>query len=149
MARHQRHQSTSQAWYRTNNAKIAFGIFGIVALIAILIAMNSKANASPTAQPSSTAQTPAIEDGAQTIRMAVKGYTYEPASFTVKAGVPVRWIVDGTKVSGCTSTILFPEFGISRRLQPGDNIIEFTPTKPGKYAFHCGMNMVRGQMTVV
>lgn len=149
MARHQRHDAAPRAWYSTNNAKIAFGIFGIVALIAILITMSGMTDTPTTAQPSITAQTPAVEDGVQTIRMAVKGYAYEPAAFTVKAGVPVKWIVDGTKVSGCTSTILFPEFGINRRLQPGENVIEFTPTTPGKYTFHCGMNMVRGQLTVV
>jgi plastocyanin domain-containing protein len=26
--------------------------------------------------------------------------------------------------------------------------VELTPEKPGKYSFHCGMNMVRGELEV-
>lgn len=85
----------------------------------------------------------------QEIRMIVEGSYYSPSSFTVSAGKPVRWVIDASKMSGCTSAILFRDFGISRQLQRGENVIEFTPTKPGTYTFTCGMGMVRGTMTVV
>ena len=80
--------------------------------------------------------------------MAVNGYTFEPSSFTIQSGKPVRWIVDGTKAAGCTSSILFRQFGISSALQKGDNIFEFTPTQKGTFTFTCGMGMVKGTMTV-
>lgn len=92
---------------------------------------------------------PSPSGDVQEIRMAVEGFAYVPSSFTVVSGKPVRWVIDATEMSGCTSAILFRDFGISRQLQKGENVIEFTPTKPGTYTFTCGMGMVRGTMTVI
>jgi plastocyanin domain-containing protein len=52
-------------------------------------------------------------------------------------------------LNGCNNAIVIPEFKIEKRLQVGDNIIEFTPTKTGKFRYSCWMGMIRGTITVV
>lgn len=71
-------------------------------------------------------------------------------SFTVKAGIPVRWNLYAEKgtINGCNNAIVIPEYRIEKRLQPGDNIIEFTPTKSGRFRYSCWMGMIRGTITV-
>ena len=98
---------------------------------------------------------PAIENAAgsggpaQEIRMAVSPTEYQPSTLTVKAGQPVRWIVDGTNAQGCTRYLLAQKVGISKSLTKGENIIEFTPTEKGTVPFQCSMGMVRGTINVV
>ncbi len=42
------------------------------------------------------------------------------------------------------------EYGIEDyALQPGENIIEFTPVKAGKFLYSCWMGMIRASITVV
>ena len=75
--------------------------------------------------------------------------TYEPDILTVRAGVPVRWIIDGHGVEGCTRILVVPALGISTPLTTGKNVVEFTPPEPGDLAFSCSMGMVRGTMRVI
>ncbi|MDR1943312.1 MAG: sulfite exporter TauE/SafE family protein [Synergistaceae bacterium] len=72
-------------------------------------------------------------------------------SITVKAGVPVKWNLKAERgtINGCNNTVVIPSFGIEKRLQTGDNIIEFTPLKSGRYRYSCWMGMIRGMITVV
>jgi sulfite exporter TauE/SafE/copper chaperone CopZ len=72
-------------------------------------------------------------------------------ALTVKAGTPVRWNLYAEKgtINGCNNAIVIPEFKIEKRLQAGDNIIEFTPAKAGKFRYSCWMGMIRGTITVV
>ncbi len=89
-------------------------------------------------------------NGVEEIRMVVNGASYQPSTLTVTAGSKVQWLVDGTKAIGCTSYLLSPELGISKRLNKGSNMIEFTaPTKKGSYEFSCSMNMVKGKINVI
>lgn len=85
----------------------------------------------------------------QTVRMDVLGYGYSPNSFTVKKGVPVRWEINAKDLNGCNSSLVSRGLGISRRLSPGLNVINFTPTKTGTVAFSCGMGMLRGSFKVI
>jgi plastocyanin len=85
----------------------------------------------------------------QTVRMAVGSYGYEPSELTIRAGTPVRWIVDGTNASGCTRGIVIPSLGIRRILNAGENVIEFTAQNPGRLPFSCSMGMVRGAFNVI
>lgn len=87
--------------------------------------------------------------GVQEVSMAVTGYGYEPSSLTIKAGVPVRWKIDGTGASGCTSVITIPSLNIVQPLKSGENIVEFTAPQKGQVAFMCSMGMVRGSFTVL
>lgn len=87
--------------------------------------------------------------GAQEISMSVTSYSFEPSNLTIKAGVPVRWIVDGTQASGCTSVLSIPSLNLTKYLTAGENIVEFTAPSKGNLAFSCGMGMVRGNFTVL
>ena len=87
----------------------------------------------------------------QTLNMAVEQTGYAPSRFTIRAGVPTRWNIDGTNAAGCATVIQSPALGIAQKLlTAGENTIEFTaPTQPGTYPFSCSMGMYRGQITVV
>jgi sulfite exporter TauE/SafE/copper chaperone CopZ len=93
---------------------------------------------------------PSIVGGVQEVAMKVTSYGYEPSNLTIKAGVPVRWVVDGAGAQGCTSQLVIPSLNIVKPLSRGQNIIEFTaPSTPGQLAFSCSMGMVRGSFTVL
>ncbi len=95
------------------------------------------------------AAAPTPAKGIQHVSMKVTAQGYQPSSITIKAGVPVRWTVDGSNAFGCTSILTIPDLNISKSLGRGENIIEFTPPKKGKLAFMCSMGMVRGSFTVL
>jgi uncharacterized protein len=85
---------------------------------------------------------------AQIINMTIDYRGYSPNSFRLKKDVPVKWIIDGTKASGCTNSIVSRDLGIDEDIRPGENIIEFTPNKVGTFGFSCWMGMVRGNFIV-
>ncbi|MDD4319890.1 MAG: sulfite exporter TauE/SafE family protein [Candidatus Peribacteraceae bacterium] len=103
----------------------------------------------PAADNAAPATAPSVRGGVQEVAMRVTPSSFVPNNLTVTAGVPVRWVVDGSKAGGCTSAILVPSLDIFKVLEKGDNVIEFTPAKPGRIAFSCGMGMVRGSFNVL
>ncbi|GAB7140218.1 hypothetical protein RsTz2092_01660 [Deferribacterales bacterium RsTz2092] len=87
--------------------------------------------------------------GQQVVRSKLDGWGY-PA-ITVKAGIPVRWIIDvpqGT-INGCNYRMLIREYGIQHQFKVGENVIEFTPRQAGRFAYTCWMGMIRSTITVV
>lgn len=92
---------------------------------------------------------PTVTGGAQEVAMKVGPGYYEPNSLTIRAGVPVRWVVDGAGAQGCTSQLVIPDLNIVKFLTRGQNIIEFVAPDPGRIAFSCSMGMVRGSFTVL
>jgi sulfite exporter TauE/SafE/copper chaperone CopZ len=85
---------------------------------------------------------------AQIIKMDLTYRGYVPNVFSVKRGVPVRWIINVKQMSGCTNAILLEKFNIKKDLKYGENIIEFTPTEIGEIPFSCWMKMVWGKFIV-
>ncbi len=85
----------------------------------------------------------------QTVKMAVALNGYTPNQFTIRRGVPTRWEIEGTNAGGCLSVIQMPSLNIRQRLNPGTNVVEFTPTTNGTLNFSCSMGMYRGTMQVV
>ncbi|HEX8974344.1 MAG TPA: sulfite exporter TauE/SafE family protein [Patescibacteria group bacterium] len=82
-------------------------------------------------------------------------YTYsqdiQPNTFKVKAGQPVKFIVDVKENGvGCMSTIMIPGlYNQPQQLIAGNKIeMDFTPTKPGTYQITCAMGVPRGTLTV-
>ncbi len=86
--------------------------------------------------------------GFQEVRMTQGGSGYSPNKFTVKKGIPVRWVINSTNQYTCASFLVMPSYGINRALKEGENVIEFTPTKSGEISFSCSMGMYRGKFIV-
>jgi copper ion binding protein len=108
----------------------------------------SPATATPVAAAQAEATAAPAQPASQTVRMAVTSRGYEPNTLQVKKGIPVRWIIEGKELSGCTNEIILPEYNIRKKLQPGENVIEFTPTREGVIRFSCWMKMVWGKFVV-
>lgn len=85
---------------------------------------------------------------AMVVKMSVTSRGFEPRVLKIKKGVPVRWIIQGEQISGCTNRIIVPGLEQSIDIKKGENILEFTPTKKGTLAFSCWMGMVRGKFIV-
>lgn len=88
------------------------------------------------------------QGGIQEVTVTVDG-GYEPSQIVVQAGQPVRLNFHRKDPSSCLEEVRFPDFHIAQEL-PLNQVtpIEFTPDKPGKYEFTCGMNMFRGAIKV-
>jgi sulfite exporter TauE/SafE/copper chaperone CopZ len=106
----------------------------------------SRAIASPNQQ---AMPAPTISGNVQEVSIKVTTAGYQPSNITIKAGVPVRWKIDGSEAYGCTSIMTIPSMNITKSLGRGENIIEFTPTERGQLPFMCSMGMVRGSFTVI
>ena len=86
--------------------------------------------------------------GRQEVDIDVRG-AYAPDRIEVRAGQPVRLTFTRREANACTAQVVFPDFSIVKDLPVGRAVpIEITPQRPGEYAFHCGMNMVRGRLIV-
>lgn len=85
----------------------------------------------------------------QEITVTVDG-GYEPSQIVVRSGQKVRLNFNRKDASSCLEEVRFPDFHIAQTL-PLDRVtpIEFTPEKPGRYEFTCGMNMFRGVVEVL
>lgn len=90
-----------------------------------------------------------IENGVQIVRMTESSRGYSPNSFTIKKGVPVKWIITANDPYSCASSLVVSSLKIQKNLKAGENIIEFTPDKTGKIAFSCSMGMYTGSFNVV
>jgi sulfite exporter TauE/SafE len=90
-----------------------------------------------------------IENGMQIVRSTLSSGRYP--SITVQAGMPVKWIIDAPQgsINGCNNRMQIPEYGIEHKFVYGDNIIEFTPSKTGKFRYSCWMGMIRGMISVI
>lgn len=95
-----------------------------------------------------TRATSVAADGVQQIEVVVKG-GYSPDRIEVERGRPVRLIFRRDEASSCTEQLVMSDFGITKTLPQGERVsVEFTPQNTGEFVFHCGMNMVRGQLIV-
>ncbi len=90
-----------------------------------------------------------VKNGVQVVKMSAGPSGYSPSHFTIRAGKPVRWEVDGTNGGGCISVLVSRPLGIQKLLARGSNVIEFTPKTPGEVPFSCSMGMYRGSFTVL
>ncbi len=86
--------------------------------------------------------------GIQELTITVDG-GYEPATVVVKVGQLVRLNFLRRDPNSCLEKVLLPDFHIMRELPLNQvTAVEFTPDKPGRYSFTCGMNMFRGVVEV-
>ncbi len=124
---------------------LAVLIFGVLNVSNGLALAGFDPGAAQLKRPAASAE---VQDGVQIVRMTQKAGGYTPNVFTVKKGVPVRWIITSESEFSCAASIVMPSQNISRRLTRGENVIEFTPTQTGSIPFSCAMGMYRGVFNV-
>lgn len=91
-----------------------------------------------------------IEGNIQKVATKLEPDRYAP--IIVQKGIPVKWIIKAGKgsLNGCNSKIVISEYNIENlALVPGDNVIEFTPGKEGRFTYSCWMGMITGSIRVV
>jgi sulfite exporter TauE/SafE/copper chaperone CopZ/plastocyanin domain-containing protein len=92
---------------------------------------------------------PILENGVQIVNSTLLPGRY-PA-ITVQQGIPVKWTITAPQgsINSCNNRMIIREYKIEHRFTPGENIIEFTPEKTGKFSYSCWMGMIRSSITVV
>ena len=127
-------------------AVILFALFNLsngYTLASLSVSGFSGADSSVISDPNVT-----LENGVQVVRMVEGNAGYSPNKFSIKKGVPVKWIIDAQAPYSCASSIVVPKLNISKNLEAGENIIEFTPNQIGKIPFSCSMGMYTGVFNV-
>ena len=78
-----------------------------------------------------------------TIALTEKGY--QPTSLKLRRGIPAQVTFIRRVSPTCGTQLVIPEYDIKRDLPLNEPVlVEFTPTKSGKFSFSCGMGMLRG-----
>lgn len=129
------------------------GAFVVVAMIAAAIAGPS-GKSDPCCPPNLLAQHEGHKMPAKTSKAQVKqqhftvtvnNMKYSPSTINVKAGKPVHLMFKLGPKAGCGDVLVIKRAGIKKQLMKGKtNAVSFTPKKPGKYPFTCGMGMMKG-----
>jgi sulfite exporter TauE/SafE len=143
-----------------NGARIFFKVAGIIVLILGLwnisngwnltgIVLGQTPTGSAVQKPGVTGTQAIQREGKQYIAMNQWAGGYNPNRFIIKRGVPTVWTITSTDSYTCASSLVVPALDIARSLRPGENIIEFTPTKTGRLKFSCSMGMYTGIIEVV
>ena len=90
-----------------------------------------------------------VQDGVQTVQadLSPSGYPF----IIVQKGIPVQFSIqaDESAITGCNQTVVFPAYNVKKTLQPGANVIEFTPDETGIVPYTCWMGMQPGRILVV
>lgn len=114
-----------------------------------LAGINVNAFINEASQTQTNYQNVTLENGVQIVRMDQTSSGYSPNSFTIKKGVPVKWIITSKSVFSCAASIFSSKLGIRKFLKEGENVIEFTPSEIGNISFSCSMGMYRGMFNVI
>ncbi len=79
----------------------------------------------------------------QELNLEARGFEYLPKEITLKAGIPVKFIVNNNGAYGCAQAMYLP--GLYDKvvyLTEKVTEVEFTPEKKGNYKISCSMGMV-------
>lgn len=89
-----------------------------------------------------------IQDGYQVIYMEAEAKKYHPNEFTLRKGIPVKWIINVKKLSECNRQIVIPDLEMTIDLREGLQVVEFNPSKTGTISWSCHMGMIPGSFIV-
>ena len=137
------------AWVKGEAARIFFKSVGLVVVGLAVFNIKGGLVLSGFHLPSSVPTTAEIANGVQIVKMRQLANGYSPQVFNIKKDVPVRWIITSESSYTCAASLIVPKLGIRKYLQPGENIIEFTPKDLGRLGFSCSMWMYSGQFNVI
>jgi sulfite exporter TauE/SafE len=99
--------------------------------------------------PVITTALPKPAEGHQTITTRVSREGFEPSNFTLRRGMPVRWIIQAEELTECNRVIVVPKLGLEIKLHEGEQTVEFTPGQTGTILWSCWMGMLRGEFQII
>ena len=74
---------------------------------------------------------------------------YKPATITIPHDKTSTITLTRKDANPCLEEVILPEFKIKKFLPLNEPVtITLSPTQPGAYAMHCGMNMFHGRLIV-
>lgn len=89
-----------------------------------------------------------LSDGTQELRVVVER-GYRPSHIELEAGVPTVLHFERRDDDACTEMLVSELWPTAHRLAGhGETAVRFTPERPGRYAFTCGMGMYSGELIV-
>lgn len=90
-----------------------------------------------------------VQDNVQVIEFDLTYDSYK--DIILHKGIPVKLIINVDKkyLTGCNNEIKINDFNINKKLEVGENIIEFTPDKKGEFIYSCWMNMIINKIKVI
>jgi plastocyanin domain-containing protein len=92
---------------------------------------------------------PAAKSQEQVFAIEVTKEGFVPAEIKVKAGKPVKLVVTRRVERTCATEIVIKDQGINKPLPLNQPVeVTFTPSKPGKLRYACGMDMIAGVIVV-
>ena len=80
--------------------------------------------------------------------MTANASGYTPSVLYVQKNIPVKWVINGEQLTSCNNAIVVPTMDIEKKLESGENIINFTPGDKD-INFSCWMGMIGGVIKVV
>ncbi len=89
------------------------------------------------------------ELGKDDLLIVVENGIYQPARIKLPADQSVSLVFLRKDASPCSEMLLIPDLQVSETLPFNKTKrVDLPPMKKGEYAFHCQMQMYRGQLTV-
>lgn len=90
-----------------------------------------------------------IENDTQLTTTELASYGYP--DLIIQKGVPFKWVINvsAENLNSCNNEIVIDSLGISKVLEIGENIIEFTPAESGVIPYSCWMGMQNATIAVV
>lgn len=93
--------------------------------------------------------TNALNANEQIIVMDVLQRGYSPNKFTLRKGVPVKWLINGKELNECNKSIIVPQYNLKIDIHEGEQTVLFTPQETGIVPWSCWMGMIPGSFIVV
>ena len=125
---------------------LAFALLNVSSAVNLL-GLSGGAGAASGARTASANVT--VADGIQTVRMTQTPSGYEPADTVLYAGLPTRWVIDGTSQFDCSAFLRVPDLGLRIDLTQGENVVDLPTLDAGTVPFTCVMGMYSGTLVVV
>lgn len=89
-------------------------------------------------------------NGYQEVTIDILNSGYSPNRLQVKQNIPVKLTLRTKETYSCASEFILPAFNLKARLRASDTeVLEFTPSKKGRFVFTCGMGMYTGVLEVI
>ncbi len=147
---------TTASWAKSKKIEIIKKVAGILIIIfaisTFLIGyslIGIKSNIISEADNKIAASEDKPVPGEQIVEMHITSSGFSPNKLEIKKNLPVKWVIYGDEVSGCTNEIIIKNLGIRAKISYGENIIRFNaPDEAGILNFSCWMGMVRGKFII-